>query len=637
MNKHFSYFLAFWFITFLAVAQKPDKTPIALDPSVKTGKLSNGMTYFIKQNKLPENRAELRLAVNAGSLMENDDQQGLAHFVEHMAFNGSKNFEKNDLVNYLESIGVDFGAHLNAYTSFDETVYKLLVPTDDEKIVDKSLLVLQDWAGGVSFEGGQIESERGVVIEEWRSRLGANQRISQKTYPVLFNNSQYAKRLPIGKKNILETFKHQTIKDFYNTWYRPELMAIVAVGDFDIAEMEKKIKQKFSVIPTAKKNVPARKIYEVPAHDETLVVVATDPEATYTTVNIYHKQPAQHVNTLADYRGEMLQELYDEMYNARLRDISQKANSPFSYAFGYAGSVVRSVDAYINFAIATTGPLAALEVMTTENERVRQHGFTEPELERAKAELLNRMKKQFQEQDKTKSDKIATQLVSYYLDDSPVPAIEKEYGWYKEWLPGISLQEVNKLAAKWLTTDKNTVITVTGPDKEIPSSITEEAVLQAYQKAKSQKVTPYEDAFAGKELLSKELPATQVAGVTNHKEVGVTEVRLVNGVKVLLKPTDFKNDEILMAATAEGGTSLLSDKDYLKASSAANIVDASGVGEFSVSDLEKLLAGKTVSLSPFIYQMSQGMRGQSSVEDLETMLKLVYLLFYRTPKRCRSF
>jgi len=361
---------------------------LPFDPTIKTGVLPNGMKYYIKSNPKPEQRVELRLALNAGSMQEEDDQQGLAHFVEHMCFNGTKNFEKNALVNFLELTGVRFGADLNAYTSFDETVYMLQLPTDKEGLVDKGLTVMQDWAGAVTFANEEIDKERGVILSEWRTRLGADERMRQTYWPKIFHQSRYANRLPIGTTEVITKAPYERLTTFYKDWYRPNLMALIVVGDINVEEIEKKVIERFSQLKNPE-NPKEKKKFEVPSHKETLIAVATDPEATRVSFELLYKHDPKEIKTISDYRNKLMGELYNEMMQGRYEEISQKSDAPFSGAGSGYGNFVRSKDAYFVQASAKENSIeAAIKAVLTEEMRIKLHGFTETELERAKLSYI---------------------------------------------------------------------------------------------------------------------------------------------------------------------------------------------------------------------------------------------------------
>ncbi len=604
---------------------------IPIDSKVKIGKLENGLTYYIRKNSRPENKIEFRLVVNAGSILENDDQQGLAHFIEHMAFNGTENFEKNDLINYLQSIGVEFGADLNAYTSFDETVYMLPIPTENEKLVNEGLQVLRDWAGGLTFDPEEIDKERGVVVEEWRLGQGADQRMREEWFPVLFKDSKYANRLPIGTKEIIEGASYETIKQYYKDWYRPNLMAIVAVGDLEPEAMEAEIKKRFGDLKNPKKE-RKRENMEVPSHEETNVSVVTDKEASFTQVMMIYKHDNQPDEDLLDMRRRLVYNLYNQMLNARLNELRQSPEPPFIFAGTGYGNMVRTKSNYSSIAyVGETEIEKGLKALVRENERVKQFGFSAGELERAKKTYLNNLQKALKEDEKTESASYVNEYVGNFLENEPIPGIKFEYEFANEVFPSVELSELNELAPKWIT-DYNRVIIITGPEKEGLQMPDEEQVLKWIKATENESIEPYDDAIAGAELITSLPKAGKVTGEKVIEEVGVTEWTLSNGARVVLKPTDFKNDQILFSAFSYGGHSLYSDEDFQSASSASQIINQSGVSEFSPKDLNKLLAGKTVSVSPYIGTMSEGMRGGSSPKDLETMLQLTHL-YFTNPKK----
>ncbi len=611
-------------------------TSIPIDPDIKKGKLDNGITYYIKKNKKPENRMELRLAVNAGSILEDDDQQGLAHLVEHMAFNGTKNFSKSEIVDYLESVGVKFGPHLNAYTSFDETVYMLQIPTDSKDIIEKGFQILEDWAHNVSFEDEEIDKERGVVIEEWRLGRGANARMRDKYYPVLFQGSQYAKRLPIGKKHILESCSYETLKKFYKDWYRPDLMAVVVVGDFDVNEMETLIKSHFSKVPV-KKDPRERINFDVPDHTEVLVSVNTDKEASGTMVRLYYKHDKiAEDKTIGEYRESIKRQLYNGMINSRLDELNQKADPPFIYGYTYYGGLNRNKDAYVSVAmVKEEGILRGIKTLAEENERVLKFGFTQTELEREKTATLRYMDKALKENGKSQSRQYASEFIRNYFTDEPIPGIAYENELHKRFMPGITLEEINRHAETWIT-DENMVLVVTAPDKEglkVPSA----DILATLGKAKSTKLLAYEDITVDKPLLNSEPKATKITRTTLINEIDLTELKLANGIVVYLKPTDFKNDEVRFRAYSKGGSGLYPEKDDVSSSFASELINSSGVGDFDNISLSKKLSSKIVRVSPFISELSEGLSGSASPEDLETMFQLIYLYFTQPRKDITAY
>ncbi len=607
---------------------KPDwgGLDIPKDGSVRTGTLANGMKYYIQRNIKPENRAELRLAVNAGAMQEDDDQQGLAHFVEHMCFNGTENFKKSELVDFLESIGTKFGPDLNAYTSFDETVYMLQVRTDDQSLFDKGMLILNDWAHAVSFEPEEIDKERGVVEGEWRSGLGANERMRDAYFPLIFKDSRYANRLPIGKVDILRNASYDKFTRFYKDWYRPDLMAVVVVGDIDVDQVEKQVKEQFSGLKNPD-NPRKKQGNSVPKHKETLVAIASDKEAAQTQVQVLWKHNPMEMKNQKDYRQQMVNSLYSRMLNARLNELTQEANPPFLYGFSSYGGFVRGSDFYYSSAgVKGDGVLSGLEALLLENQRVLKHGFTATELDRAKKAMLNSVERQYKEADKTDSRRLAMRYVSNYLEGTPYPSPKQTFDMYSKYVPTITLPEINRMAAQWIT-DENRVVIVTGPDKPDVKLPTEAEIRSMLDKVGKTNVDAYVDQVTTSPLMSKKLTAKAISAEKKFDEIGVTELTLENGIKVVLKPTDFQNDQILMSAFSPGGHSLASDEDFMSASNASSIVNESGVGDFSSIELGKMMAGKTVSVSPYINELEEGMRGNCSPKDLETMMQMTYMYF----------
>ena len=598
---------------------------IPVDPQITVGTLSNGLKYYIRENKKPEDRAFLRLVVNAGSILENDNQQGLAHLNEHMAFNGTKHFRKQELINYLESIGMRFGPDINAYTSFDQTVYMIEVPTDSSDMVKKGFQILEDWAHNLSFDSVEVDKERGVVIEEWRLGRGADARIRDKQFPVLFKDSRYAKRLPIGKKDILENFKHQTLINFYKDWYRPDLMAVVAVGDFNKNWIEKLIKQHFSDI----KNPPnerERKLYPVPDNDSTLFSIVTDPEATSTQVSLYYKLPVQPQATVQDYRQSLVEQLYNGMLNNRLRELAQQSNPPFMFAYSAKGRIVRTKEVYMLAArVEDNGIERGLETLLREAQRVKEYGFTQTELQREKEDMLRYIEKAYNERDKTESSTLADEYIRNFLTDEPIPGIKYEYNLQKKYLPGIKLDEINDLGTKWM--NKSEIVLVSAPQKSGLTVPDKEELQGIINKVKNEKITAYEDKVSSQPLIEKIPEPGKIVSHKKFETLGFTEWTLSNGVKVYLKPTDFKNDEVLFQGFSPGGSSLVPDSDYVPAATSTALIRLSGVGNFNYIDLQKKLAGKMVNVNPFIGELSEGITGSASPKDLQTMFELIYSYF----------
>ncbi|MCH6547759.1 MAG: insulinase family protein, partial [Gemmatimonadetes bacterium] len=571
-------------------------------------------------------RAELRLVVNAGSILEDDDQRGLAHFVEHMAFNGTHNFPKQELVEYLERIGMRFGPDINAYTTFDETVYMLTVPTDTAEVFERAFQILEDWAHQVSFDDGEIDLERGVVIEEWRLGRGAAARMRDKQFPVLFKDSRYAERLPIGDPEVLAQAAYATLKRFYRDWYRPDLMAVIAVGDFDVAHVENLIRRHFADIPGANNPRP-RVSYDVPEHEETLVTIATDAEATSSNVSVYFKQSLRSQQTIGAYRRGIVETLYNNMLNSRFFEITQEPDAPFLGAGSGQGRLVRSSEVYfLGAGVRDGGTVEGLEGILTEATRVARFGFTESELSRARANLLRGMELAYAEREKTQSGRYASEYVRAFLEDEPVPGIAFEYNLHQQFAPSVTVDEINRLAQEWMV-DRNRVILVTAPEKADVTVPSAAELLAVFDAVGRKEIAPYEDVVVDAPLIAVPPTPSAIVSEEHLEEIGVTEWRLANGVRVLLKPTDYQDDQVVFRATSPGGHSLVDNSDFLAAATATTVVGQGGLGELSLIDLQKVLAGKAVRVTPIISQSSEGMTGSASPKDLLTMFQLIYLYF----------
>ncbi len=597
------------------------------DPQITTGKLSNGLRYYIRANKKPEKRAELRLVVNAGSVLEEDDQQGLAHFVEHMAFNGTQHFPKQELVHFIESLGMRFGADLNAYTSFDETVYMLQVPTDKPETMDRAMLILEDWAHNVSFDPVEIDKERGVVMEEWRLRRGAGARMTDKLFPIAFKGSRYADRIPIGKPEIIQGGKPERLRKFYTDWYRPDLMAVVAVGDFDKTAIENLIQTHFGSIPAAKSPRP-RPNFDIPDHPGTVYAITTDKEMTTTSVGITNILPSREQGLVAEYRQEIVDNLFSAMLSARFQEMAQKPDAPFILAAAGRGNfLARNKDgASLNALVREGGVERGLEALLVETDRVSRFGFTATELERQKQNLLRAYEQAAAEKETSESSSRADEYIRNFLKNEPLPSVDDEYALHQRFLPQITLEEINKIAKEWYS-DRNRLVVVTAHEKS-GLVIPDESQLAAVMKGASAKeLKPYADTAVAAALLDS-IPAPGSIAKTVVKDTnGITEWELSNGVRVVLKPTTFKADEILFGATSPGGTSLASDRDYIPASTATQVISAGGLGKLNAIDLQKALTGKVASAFAFIGELEEGLGGSSSRKDLETMFQLIYLRF----------
>jgi zinc protease len=612
------------------IADMKDTLPV--DPNVVIGKLDNGLMYYIRKNGKPEKRVELRLVENAGSVQENDSQQGLAHFTEHMCFNGTKNYPHNDLVDFLQKTGVRFGADINASTSFDQTIYMLQLPTDSKDLVEKGVQVLEDWAHQVTFDDKEIDAERGVIREEWRLGLGADDRMERKYFPVIFKDSRYAVRLPIGDINIVNNCNHDTLKNFYKDWYRPNLQAVIIVGDIDVKEMEDLIKKHFSGIKNPTKPRP-RIEYNIPDNKEPLISIVTDKEATSSDVEVYYKHPSKTTYTVEDYKEYLTQRLYTEMLNARFTEIANQSTAPFIMAQSHYGKfLARTGDAYQLYAVAKENQIEkSFETLLIENQRVKQFGFTATEFDRMKDQLMSDYERAAKESDKTESARLIRQYINNFLSKDPMPGAQYELRLAKKLLPTITLAEINALAAKWLS-DNNMAVVITAPDKDGIKVPTEKQILDIISNSKKATVAAYVDKFKAEPLIKEDLKGSKVTSKVENKELGFTELTFGNGVQAIIKKTDFKNDEILIKSYSTGGTSLSSDQDFISAYYAARIIDESGVGNFNNTDLDKKLKGKDLSISPYINDLKQGFSGKCSPKDLETLLQLTYL-YCKAPRK----
>jgi zinc protease len=599
--------------------------PLPLDKRIRTGTLPNGLTYFIRENDEPEDRAMLRLAVQAGSVDEADDQRGLAHVLEHMAFNGTARFPPGELIKYLESVGSQFGPHVNAYTSFDETVYMLNVPTDRPGVLTRGLEVMSDFAGGVTLDPAEIDKERGVVIEEWRGRLGAATRMQEPQLRALFGGSKYADRLPIGTPEILKSFPHQRLRDFYRDFYRPDRMALVVVGEVNAAEIEDQVRRIFG--PLQAQQAGARSPYPIPPHEETRYVSVADREAQASSVTVYHKRPRRDLRTVGDYRRTVAQGLMYQMLNARFSEIARRPDAPFLAASAGEDALGRTVEAFAMSARVRDGSIdRGLNALAEEMARVRQHGFGEAELARAKASMLARYERSYNERDNAESTALADELVRHFLVNEAAPGIEVEVDLVRKFLPTITAAEIAELARTFIT-EQNRVVIATAPEKPDLKPVTEAALRTALSTGLGASTTPWSDALDGKELLARAPAPGKVTARREIPEIGVSVLTLSNGVEVWLKPTDFRNDQITFTSYARGGLSTAAPGDYFNASLASSLVGLSGIGGFNPVDLGKLLAGKLANVGPTVSTYTHGMSGNTTPRDLETAMQLLYLQF----------
>ena len=618
------------------LAQQPDSgarpptfagnTVLPLDPAVRTGTLSNGLKFYIRKNARPEKRVSLRLAVKAGSLEESDDQLGLAHLIEHMAFNGSEHFKSGEVFSYFERVGARLGPHVNASTSFDETIYMLELPTDQGEVVAKGLTALADFAGGLTFDPKEVDKERGVVIEEWRGGLGAGSRIRDKQIPIIFYNSRYAARLPIGKPEIIRSAPVARLRAFYDTWYRPERMAVIAVGDIDPAAMEASIKGTFSPLRDRAKAAPVPN-GRVTIKHPLLVSVVTDPEVTRSNVQVLRKRPRGSDLRVSDYRRELIERMAQMMLNDRLSDIARKPDAKFLGAGVGDQSISPDVDGFVISVSAPEGKIEeGMNAAAVEAKRARDFGFNQSELDRAKKSLEASYERAYAERDKSESTSFAQELLSLFLQKEPAPGIAYEHELVKQLLPTITTAEVSAMM-RTLMNDDGRVILSTAPQKDGLQPPSEAGLRASLAAAEAAPVTAWSDAATTRALIENKPAPSAVTSRREIPEVGVTVVKFANGVEAWLKPTTFKNDQVLFSLTSPGGASLAAPENFDEAALATNYVRSSGAGGLKARDLEKLLAGKIANASPFVSLSSHGLSGSASPADLETGLQLLYQNF----------
>ena len=599
---------------------------VPVDPLITVGTLPNGMRYYLRENRLPQGRAELRLAVNAGAVLEDDDQRGLAHFVEHMAFNGTQNFPGNAVGAFMQSIGVRFGAHVNARTSFDETVYQLQIPTGDPAVLDRSLLILEDFAHRVSFDPAEIQKERGVILEEWRLGLGAGERIQSAQFPLLFKGSRYADRMPIGNPDTIRNASPARLKQFYTDWYRPDLMAVIVVGDIDKAAIEPKIRARFGAIPAPASPRP-RAAYTVAEQPGTGYSVITDPESTGTLVSVTNTRPGREQRTIGAYRRRMVEQLFSAMLSARLDEMAQAPNAPFLRAQTDRSLFVRTIEVTNAAALVARGGVErGLSALFTELARVARFGFTAGELSRMKLNLQRGLERALVERDKSPSGPLAEEFIRAFIEDEPIPGIVYEFGLNQRFLPEITLAEVNAVASDWMP-DRNRLVAISAPETDKGTLPREVALTAAIKAGDGDDLRAYVDTTSTTPLLAAPPSPGSIAGETSRDALGITEWQLSNGARVVLKPTTFKQDEVLFRAVSPGGTSLASDADFVAADTADAVVAQGGLGGLSRLDLEKVLAGTTATVGASIGATEEGLAGGAARKDLETMFQLIYLTF----------
>lgn len=614
-------------MTISAKAQVSPDQPLPIDPNIRMGVLDNGLTYYIRHNAEPRERASFYIIQNVGALLEEDNQNGLAHFLEHMAFNGTQNFNGKGILNTLEKHGVAFGRNINAYTSFTETVYNLSdVPTTKPGLVDTCLLILHDWSDFLLLTEEEINAERGVITEEWRTRRNAQFRLRNQWFPVVFEGSKYAVRDVIGDTTVIRYHKPETLRAFYHDWYRTDLQAIAIVGDVDVDAVEASVKSLFSKIKAVENPKPRPK-YELQQHADTRFVVATDAEATQSQINIYIVQPNndEKVKTFNDERESYIKALYNTMSQMRIQELLQKGTPPFVNGYSSRGGFVRGYDVYSFGAAANPNKQAvALEAIAIETERIKRYGFTQGELDRARTNLITEMQNQYMQRDKISNESYCSSIVDHFLTKAPLMHIEFNFQLASMLLPQITVEEVSAKAKEWINNQNRSVV-IMGPTTD--THLTKDEALAILDKVEKMDIAPYEDKQVASNLIEGELKGSKVKKTKPIAELDAVEWTLANNVKVIFRKADFEKDEVTFEAFSFGGHSLLSDEMVPAASMAGNIVSAYGVGEFSAIDLEKALTGKKVSVSPLISDVTEGFKGSSTPKDFETMLQLVYLYF----------
>lgn len=615
---------------------------IKMDPAIRYGVLDNGLTYYIRHNDVVPERADFYIVQNVGAILEEDSQNGLAHFLEHMAFNGTKNFPDKKIIDYLESVGVQFGNNINAYTSLDETVYNLKsVPTFRPSIVDTALLILHDWSGFISLEEEEIDKERGVIREEWRTRFNSNRRLWKASLPILFANSRYAERDVIGDTTVIANFKYQTLKDFYHKWYRPDLQAIIIVGDVNVDQVEQKVKEYWKDIPKRENPTP-RPLFYLMKNEKPIICILKDAEAKNSRIQIDYRHAPMNDEIKASQLGyvyTVTQSLIVKMLSDRLDEIAMKADAPYAGAYTGFGELIKTCDAFTLLAVAKEGnEEQTLKILLQEAERMGRYGFTLSEFERAKADMLSNYEKAYNERTKTKNNSYVNEYVRNFLDFEPIPGIEWEYDFVKMILPQIALADINSYAALFIT-PKDITVMMTGPEKESVKFPSEQRTLEIIDSVKVMELKPYTENVLSDNLLKKTPKAGSVKSTKSVADFeGVTEWTLSNGMKIVLKPTQLKEDEILIYGYSKGGISLVSDSNkYASANLSVPVAVNNGYGDYNLMDLNKVLAGKYVRLVPSIGVYEESFSGNSSVKDFETLAQLIYLLFKGTRSDDESF
>ena len=616
----------------VSAQEAPEKLP--MDPEVRYGKLDNGLTYYIRHNEQPKQRAEFHIAQAVGAILEEDHQNGLAHFLEHMAFNGTQHFPGKGIINYFESVGVNFGGNINAYTSIDETVYRLSdVPTYREGIVDSALLVMHDWSCGLLLLDEEIDAERGVILEEWRTGRTARRRIWKEMNAKMYPGTQYAKRDVIGDTAVINNFAYQALRDYYHKWYGPDNQAIIVVGDINVDSIEAKIKALWADVPR-RANYGERPIYTVNHNDKPLVAIVTDKEAEGSRVTMEYKfdqLPEAMQGTAQEYMLNLVRELACDMLNNRFSELSQDPKASFTGAGCQYGEAAKKMDAFYGVVIPKEGrETEAFNDLLFQLEKMHRYGFTNAELERVKSEKMNSMEKYFNERNTRRNITLARECIRNFEDGESMPGAQWEYDFVQAVLPLVSLETVNNVAKALI--HANPTIAISGPEKEGVNIPSEETILAAIAGQSELAIEAPVEEVIDTELVKKAPHKGKIKSFRENEEIEATEWILSNGIKVVFHPTDFKADEILMQAFSKGGLSQVKTEDLPSAEVATSLIEMSGIGRFSATQLEKALTGKTVSVSAEISENVERMHGSSSIKDLETMLQLTYL-YFTAPRR----
>ena len=616
-------------VSWIGFSQVDFNMPVPVDPACRIGRLENGITYYIRHNEEPKDRASFYMIQNVGALLENDDQNGLAHFLEHMAFNGTKHFPGKGIINTLEKHGVQFGRNINAYTSFGETVYNLSdIPVKHEGLIDTCLLVLNDWADYLLLTDEEIDAERGVISEEWRTRRTADFRMQRQFLPVLLNGSKYMNRDVIGDLDVIKNFKYETLRKFYTEWYRTDLQAIAIVGDIDVDAVEQKVKALFSTIEPIT-NPLKRESYDVPDHAEPLYILATDKEADSYSVDLYikHKAPATSDKNENYLREQTIQSLFGMMTRDRITELLQKGVPPFVMgSIGYGGLVTGYEILSISATPKPDQDAVAFKSIYTEAKRIYQHGFTPGELDRAKTNLLTSYESRYKQRDKINNDQFARDFKAYYIDGEPLTSIDFDWEFVQKVVPTISVEDISARAKQWMTKE-NRVIVVMGPDKPQAKYLSKEQALAMMDSIDNSSVEPYNDQAVSADLISKKLKGSKVKSTKKLPDFEAVEWTLGNDTKVVFRHADYEKDQVSLIAMSNGGSSKESDDKMASAMMLNQFVGAFGIGNYNATDLKKALTGKKVSMNVSLSDLNESFNGSSTPKDFETMMQLLYLQF----------